>query len=162
MNNLSSTAEESRGGNNGGIASNTNVSRNTTGRKDVINVVVNNENEDDLDTLRKEYRNMQANRNAFAHESDRVSFPNHKRGCRHRFINHVLRETASSLNRSFIISISSYVPPFIDLPLLVLNLLHFITNNDDRSCGDNWRHSRNCVPRMKLSRPMLLGCKLVT
>ncbi|KAL7430737.1 hypothetical protein ACHAXH_004979 [Discostella pseudostelligera] len=72
MNNLSSTAEESRGGNNGGIASNTNVSRNTTGRKDVINVVVNNENEDDLDTLRKEYRNMQANRNAFAHESDRV------------------------------------------------------------------------------------------
>jgi hypothetical protein len=91
MNNLSSTAEESRGGNNGGIASNTNVSRNTTGRKDVINVVVNNENEDDLDTLRKEYRNMQANRNAFAHESDRVSLEEPT-----QIHNHVLSKTASS------------------------------------------------------------------
>ena len=28
---------------------------------------------EDLEILRKEYRNMQANRNAFAHESDMVS-----------------------------------------------------------------------------------------
>lgn len=31
------------------------------------------ESNDDIDILRKEYRNMQANRNAFAHESDLVS-----------------------------------------------------------------------------------------
>ena len=31
-----------------------------------------NENNVDIEVLRKEYRNMQANRNAFAHESDLV------------------------------------------------------------------------------------------
>ena len=31
------------------------------------------ESKEDIDILRKEYRNMQANRNAFAHESDLVS-----------------------------------------------------------------------------------------
>jgi hypothetical protein len=94
MNNLSSTAEEFRGGNNGGSASNTNVSKNPAGRKDVVNVAGNgnnNDNEDDLDILRKEYRNMQANRNAFAHESDRVSLEEPT-----QIHNHVLSKTASS------------------------------------------------------------------
>ena len=46
-----------------------------SGRKDVVVVDgKNNDTDEDLDILRKEYRNMQANRNAFAHESDRVSF----------------------------------------------------------------------------------------
>lgn len=68
MTSIPSATEESRGKNN---VSATKVTRDTGGRKDIEGKE--NDAEDDLDTLRKEYRNMQANRNAFAHESDRVS-----------------------------------------------------------------------------------------
>lgn len=80
---ISSTTEERRGGSNIINAATTNATTRESvfaapGRKDhhVLGVVVDsnkNDAEDDLDILRKEYRNMQANRNAFAHESDRVS-----------------------------------------------------------------------------------------
>ena len=39
------------------------------------------ESNEDIDILRKEYRNMQANRNAFAHESDLVSHVPSVRNC---------------------------------------------------------------------------------
>lgn len=68
MTSIPLATDERRGKNN---ASATKVTRDTLGRKDVDGKE--NDAEDDLDTLRKEYRNMQANRNAFAHESDRVS-----------------------------------------------------------------------------------------
>lgn len=90
------------------------------------------ENDEDIEVLRKEYRNMQANRNAFAHESEMAR-----------------------------ITFTSYAHTFPYIQPLLTDLPSFHRYPISRCSEGSRQLSTNYEPRTRRSRPMWQGYKHV-